>query len=281
MPPASIPGMGHRVSKSFGGYGMAANENVKNRMNDRAVPENARQHSENDEIDLLELFYRLLENWKWIIVAALVGALAFGAYTTLCIKPSYQATAKLYVLYSKDSAINLSDLQVGSTLAKDYLEVFKTWEVHEMVIENLDLNYSYSQMQGMLSVSNPGDTRVLYITVTTGDPKLAKDIANEYARVAKKYIADTMATDEPNIMSAALQPGGPVAPSRTKNVIMGFMLGAVLAAGVVIVRALMDDKIKTAEDIRKYADLPTLAIVPLQEDHSAKGMSSPKARRRE
>lgn len=253
---------------------MAANENVKNRMNERAVPESARQRNENDEIDLLELFYRLLENWKWIIAAALLCAIAFGVYTTMFIKPTYQATAKLYVLNSSDSAINLSDLQVGSTLAKDYLEVFKTWEVHEMVIENLNLNYSYSQIQGMLSVSNPGDTRVLYITVTSGDPELAKDIANEYAVVAKKYIAETMATDEPNIMSAALKPGGPVAPSRTKNVIMGFMLGAVLAAAIVVVRFLMDDKIKTAEDIRRYADLPTLAIVPVQEDHGQKAPAS-------
>ena len=53
------------------------------------------------------------------------------------------------------------------------------------------------------------------------------------------------------------------------------------AAGIVIVRALLDDKIKTAEDIRKYADLPTLAIVPVQEERPTKGASSRKTRRRE
>ena len=36
--------------------------------------------------------------------------------------------------------------------------------------------------------------------------------------------------------------------------------------GVITVQFLLDDKIKTAEDIRKYADMPTLAVVPTNGD---------------
>lgn len=215
------------------------------------------------EIDLLELFYRLLENLKYIAASAIICTLIAGVYTFMFQTPKYQTTAKLYVVNSGNSAINLSDLQIGTYLANDYQEVFKTWEVHEMVIKNLGLPYSYSKMQSMLSVSNPSNTRILYIAVTSEDPAEAASIANEYAAVAKKYISATMSTEEPNILSVALRPTNPISPNKTRNIMLGFVLGAILAIAVITVRFMMDDKIKTADDIAKYAGLPTLAIVPV------------------
>ena len=105
----------------------------------------------------------------------------------------------------------------------------------------------------------------------------AAAVANEYAKVASQYIADTMATDKPSMMSVALVPANPVSPDLTKNLILGFLLGVVLACGIITVRMLMDDKYKTAEDIRKYTGLATLAIVPLEKStgsHREKGARS-------
>ena len=216
------------------------------------------------EIDLLELFFRLLESWKIIFAIAMAGAIIAGVVSYFFITPQYEATSKLYILNSKDSAVNLSDLQIGSYLTKDYQEVFKTWEVHERVLQNLGLDYSYRQMQSMLSISNPSDTRVLYITAKTSDPQLSTNIANEYATVARQYISDMMATEEPNIISIALRPTAPVSPNKKLNVMLGFVLGAVLMAGIITIRFILDDKIKTSDDIAKYLDLPTLAIVPVE-----------------
>ena len=57
-------------------------------------------------------------------------------------------------------------------------------------------------------------------------------------------------------------------------------MGAILACGFVTVQMLMDDKYKTAEDIRKYTGLPTLAIVPVEEmnpDRKGKKVTGRKA----
>jgi capsular polysaccharide biosynthesis protein len=75
-----------------------------------------------------------------------------------------------------------------------------------------------------------------------------------------------MSTDKPNIVSAALVPVNPVSPSLSRNVLVGFLVGFVIATGIQTVIFLLDDKIKTADDIRKYADLTTLAIVPLEDE---------------
>ena len=217
---------------------------------------------EETEIDLIELFYFLLSKLRWIILVALLAAVAAGAYTFLIQTPIYEATSKLYVTNSKDSAINLSDLQIGTYLTNDYQEVFRTWEVHEMVVKNLGLDYTYTQLQNMLSVSNPKDTRILYITVKSPSAAMASILANEYAAVAKKYIYETMSTEEPNILSVALQPTHPVSPNKTRTVMLGFILGGMLMAGIFVAGFVMDDKVKTPDDILKYSGLVTLAVIP-------------------
>ena len=215
-----------------------------------------------DTIDLLELALGLLEHWKLIAVTAVTGAVLMALYTFFLVTPMYKATATIYVVSRNDSVLNFSDLQVGSELTSDYIKVFEMWEVHEKVISNLDLDYTYTNMASMLSVTNTSDTRMLDITVTNPDPEEAAAIANEYADVGAKYISEKMKTDEPTLMSSARVPENPFSPNKAKNILLGFVVGFVLACGVVVVRILLDDTYKTAEDIRKYAGLVVLASVP-------------------
>ena len=92
-------------------------------------------------IDWVSVLFRLLEKIHWIVLAALIGALIAWFYVTRLVTPVYQATSKIYIAGS-DTTISLSDLQLGSTLATDYQEVFKIWHVHDMLDERLDLDYS-------------------------------------------------------------------------------------------------------------------------------------------
>ena len=224
----------------------------------------AEEYAENPEIevDVVELCLRLAEEWKKILAGALIGMLLMTVYSFSLAKPIYEATSKLYVLASSDSAINLSDLQIGSYLTSDYTEVFNTWEVHEIVRQNLGLQYTREELGDMLRIENPSDTRVLNITVSNSDPAEAALLANEYAKVARQYISTTMQTDEPSQFSEALVPKEPVSPRKKLNVALGFILGAMAVCAFLVVTFLMDDKIKTADEIRRYTGLPTLAIVP-------------------
>ena len=240
-------------------------------MQERIAPA-AQRAAEQDEdtIDLLELALGLLEHWKLIAVTAVTGAVLMALYTFFLVTPMYKATATIYVVSRNDSVLNFSDLQVGSELTSDYIKVFEMWEVHEKVISNLDLDYTYTDMASMLSVTNTSDTRMLDITVTNPDPEEAAAIANEYADVGAKYISEKMKTDEPTLMSSARVPENPFSPNKAKNILLGFVVGFVLACGVVVVRILLDDTYKTAEDIRKYAGLVVLASVPMPENAQPK-----------
>ncbi len=92
----------------------------------------------------------------------------------------------------------------------------------------------------------------------------AKDMADTYAQVAREFIAVKMDTEQPNIFEEALLPSGPSSPNKSKNVIMGFMIGLILSCGVIVAQFLMDDRLRSADDIEKYVQLPTLGIMPKQ-----------------
>ena len=104
---------------------------------------------------------------------------------------------------------------------------------------------------------------MLDITVTNPDPEEAAAIANEYADVGAKYISEKMKTDEPTLMSSARVPENPFSPNKAKNILLGFVVGFVLACAVVVLRTMLDDTYKSADDIRKYTGMVVLASIPL------------------
>ena len=184
---------------------------ILNRMDAQT---NARQRSDNgrvgskgrnDSIDLVELFYFLLSKLHFIALGTLIRALLLGFYGSSRVVPIYSSTSKLYIMGQTGTSI-ISDLQIGEKLTMDYQEVFKTWEVHEMVSQELGLDLSYSKMQSMLSVSNQQDSRVLYITVRDTDAHRAAEIENEDGKVEKKEKKRTRETYQHSTLSAALVP---------------------------------------------------------------------------
>ena len=212
-------------------------------------------------IDLVELFYYMLSKLHFLLLGMVLGAVLLGAYASSSITPIYTATSKLYIMGSTGSSI-IADLQIGTVLSMDYPEVFKTWEVHQMVNEALGTNYPYSMLQSMISVEIPEDTRILYITARHTDAQTAADLANAYANAAKRFITQTMKTDEPSTFSIALVPGTASGGGITGYVIRGILLGTVLAGGLLVLVFLLDSRPKSPEDVMRYANIPTLAVIP-------------------
>ena len=227
-------------------------------------------------IDLLEYLYRLLASWKLIVLFAVVFGIFGHFYGVHEVTPMYRATSTIYVV-GTDTVLSYSNIQLGSYMMSDYIKVFDIWEVHEKVRQELNLEgYSYNMLRGMISVKNDNGTRMLDITAVSPDPQTAADVANAYARVVSDYIADTMRMDRPSIMSVALVPTNPFNISYTSNTMKFLLAGIVLACGIVFVQMLLDDKIKTAEDVTRYTGLTNLAVVPVEEEMRSRGLSGSK-----
>lgn len=237
-------------------------------LHDHQIIERAFANEEEErelEIDLVELMYRMIEKAKWIILFAVVGMIGAGVLTHFFIDPVYESSAELYVLEAKDQVVDLSAMNLSDKLATDYVHVFSNWHVHENVIRTLNLPYTYEEIEDMLKITIPSNTRIIRITVTSKDPQEAYDIAMAYAQIAPAFIEAKMDTSRPNIFEEARIPEGPSAPNMMINVILGFMAGALISVAIIFIQFVSDDRVRNAEMLQKRLGLATLGMMPIQE----------------
>ena len=151
--------------------------------------------------------------------------------------------------------------------------------VLEEVLDNLGLDMGYGALKGNVSINNPSETRILQITVTNPDPQLAKELADELAAVSSEYIGDKMEVVPPKIIEKAEVPAAQTSPSMSRNVMLGALAGLVLSAGVVILMTVMNDSIRSEDDIERYLNIPTLASIPDRKDYIS-GKTKKKSKRK-
>lgn len=221
------------------------------------------QEREEIEIDLLDLFLYYRSKIVWIIAAFLIGALVAGAVTAFLITPKYTATSTMYMVSSSSgSVVDLTDLNIGESLSSDYIELIKTRPIIEDVIRDQGLEYEYEDVLGMLDLSVVADTRIIKIAVTSEDPREAMNMANELAKKAEEQLPKLMDAPKPNIAEYAILPTDRSSPSFTKNVMIGAMLLLLLTLAVLTVMYLMDDTLKSAEDVEKHFGVMPLTVIP-------------------
>lgn len=232
------------------------------------------------EIDLKELFFVVKRKLWIILLAGIMGAAAVGAYTAMVMKPVYTSSTMLYIVNQTTTLTSLTDLQMGTQLTKDYKVLVTSRPVTRKVIENLGLNMDHEELLKKVSVSNPTDTRILSIAVNDHDPYMAKAIADEFASVASVRMAEIMDSAPPNIVEEGYLPTRKTSPSTTKNTAIGGMVGIFAAMAVVVILFVMNDSIKTPEDVEKYLGLTVLGTIPIFEESDGTGKTTRKKKTR-
>ena len=215
------------------------------------------------EIDLLGLFGHFRQRLLFIVAGFLIGALIAGLITQFAITPKYTATSKMYMVSSSSqSVVDLTDLNIGQSISKDYVELLKTRPIIEDVIMEQSLPYTYEQLLGMINLTVVSETRILTIQVTSEDKKEAMTIANALAEKGVKELPKLMETPEPHIAEYAIVPVSKSSPSLSRNTMIGALIGLLLMLGLFTIEFLSDDTFKTAEDIEKTFGVMPLTVIP-------------------
>lgn len=217
------------------------------------------------EIDLIQLLMALKRRiWAILAAAVICGGIA-GAYTKLVVTPQYRSTAMVYILSKETTLTSLADLQIGSQLTKDYKVIVTSRPVLEDVIQQMNLNLNYIQLKDKITIDNPTDTRILSITVEDPDPVLAKEIVDAVAKTSSEYIGDIMEMVPPKTIEQGVVSANPSSPSTRKNIMLGVLIGVVLVCGIVVLEVILNDTIKSEEDVERYLGITVLASVPERE----------------
>lgn len=225
------------------------------------------------EIDLLKLFKALWRRALVIILVALLGASAAFAYTLFFIAPTYQATASFYVnnssisIGSMNYSISAGELSASSTLVNTYIYILKSRTTLEDVIERASLPYTYTELGKMINTKAVTGTAAFDVTVTSGSPTEAEMIANTIAQILPERITEIVDGSNVRIVDYAIVPARRAGPSYSKNLMIGFLAGAVLTAAIIAVRFIIDEQndqiIHSSDELRQlYPDIKVLAMIP-------------------
>ncbi len=223
--------------------------------------------NEFEKIDVKEILKMFLSNIKIIIASMLVFAIMFFAYNEIMVAPRYSASISLYLNNNDDSVksgdkVLGTDISTSQMLIPSCIEIVKSNRMLNEVAENDGLDYTAKQIGGMVSVSSMEGTEILRIKVTGSDPENVTEIANTFAKVAPGVITKIIGATSVNVIDYALVNKNPINPNGVKNGVTGMLVGIVLACAFILIRELLDVRIKNESDIEKLFDYPVLGIIP-------------------
>ncbi|MDF2588858.1 MAG: capsular exopolysaccharide family [Anaerocolumna sp.] len=227
------------------------------------------QTTNNDEIqiDLKEIFYVLLHKLWIIIIVAIIGAAALGFVNLYFITPLYTSTTKIYVINRQDETkTTASDLASGTQLTQDYMILVTSYPVLEHVLKNTQVDMTPDELSALISLKNPDGTRILEINVTDTDPERAKLLADAIAEASADQLVKIMEIEKVNIVEYGRVPSSPTGQNIKRSFIVGGVIGAVLAAAIIIAVHMLNDNIRTTDDIEHYLGITTLGMLPLEEE---------------
>lgn len=231
--------------------------------------ENRKQKEENEmEIDLVSLFFYLLDKWKLLFLGAVVGVVLAGALVFFQ-TPMYESNSTLYVLSKTTSITSITDLQVGTELTSDFSVIATSKPVIDSAIKTLkkdNINLTRKEIKQMLTVANKTDTRMLSITVTSDDAKLSCAVADAITDAAVDQMASITQTGSAYHCRTS---GSRICAGRQRydeKLAMGIVLGIFLVGMVLTIRFIMNDKIQTEEDIEDYLETSVLAVIPVDKE---------------
>ena len=227
--------------------------------------------------DLFGLLWRKL--WIILIVAAIVGGAVFAyKYTTYTEK--YTSTAKIYVLNTDvmdgaSASATAYYFQLSLAILDDCKELLLSDTVLTRSAEELGLDVAPSVLRDMISIRSGTDSRILKLSVTTGNPELSCEIANVVSEQGAQRIREIM-----NLNQIKVYEQGTVSRIPSNDVGWQIPTLAGIAAGVIVyiiclVLMLLDDKVNDADDAEIYLGLTLLGNIP----HASGDTSKKRARR--
>ena len=240
---------------------------------------------QNDSYDIRRLVSLLLSKvWLIIASAVLFGVCSF-LYTKFAIPLKYESYTSLYVRSDRitattdntDNGLNINTLRLSQSLVDTYVVVLKSNSVMDKIGNLLVLQFdedtlasvftikdgkiSNESIKKCFSMASIDETEAMKITAVTTNPEVSAAMCNMMAQVAPDFLTSKVGAGSVEIIDPAVPDYQPVSPSVSKNTLLGILIGAVLAVGIVFVVDFFDDTIKSSDELSELFDKAALGDI--------------------
>ncbi|MBQ8684512.1 MAG: hypothetical protein IJ518_08385 [Clostridia bacterium] len=226
------------------------------------------------ELNLRVLLGVLIQKLKWIIVAAVVIAMVMGGYVALFVEASYASTCSMYVMNltsldngqaSSNTGISASGLSASQQMVNEYISLLKADMVIDDVASQLrqqGYEMSNREIRSTLTMTSKNGTSLLEIRSTTNDPIKSKAICDALMDTAPEKIKRVMLDLGTITPVDYADQGSRVSSGALRYAAMGGVIGAVLAYAFFLLLYLMDNTVKSEQDLKNRLDVTVLGAVP-------------------
>lgn len=232
------------------------------------------------EIDLIYLVLRFIDKLHYIVMAALIGALAISAAAgDTASTILYTATSRIYLIDTEDAVNRTLNISVANSMVANYVAGFSGSELHKRVAEKSALPYTADQLKSMVSISNALQTHILDISVTSAvSAAEAKLLANTYASVSCEFFKEKFNLGTPTVFEEATLPAPTLIKSKSTKPVIGAIAGAALSAIVILIQALFASRMRIPGDIAACTAAPLLGAMTIQRSRRSQSAHKEAAR---
>ena len=220
---------------------------------------------EEQVISVSEIIDAVKKRWKIIVLTTVLATVGSGIFSFFVISPTYEASTKIFI--GKEGAesegYNSSDVSMYQNLIKTYSELIKTKDLVNKAINNSQYDLSVNNVLNGITVNTLTGTQILQISYQSKSPSIAKNIlesvTNEFINKAQELVPN----GNVKILESVELPKNPVAPNKTMNIAIAFILGMMVGFGIVFLLEYLDNTYKNKEQLEKELDIPVLGIIPM------------------
>lgn len=217
-------------------------------------------------VTLKDLWDLLMQRFLIILLAAVAAVGVLYGVNAATQEPLYESTATLYISRQSDESTSSGDASNDFSLAlkviNDCTYLLKSHTVLDQVIEELSLTMDYDELYSAISTHNPDSTRILEVTVEASSPQLAKRIVDKICELGKDSITEAMGFEQVNLFEYGVLNQTPCNNTSMLTYALVGMIAAVFVYTVFLLIYLLDDRIRTTEDIENYLGLSVLGEIP-------------------
>ena len=222
---------------------------------------------EEQVISISEIIDAVKKRWKIIVLTTVLATVVSGIFSFFVISPTYEASTKIFI--GKEGAesegYNSSDVSMYQNLIKTYSELIKTKDLVNKAINNSEYDLSVNSVLNGITVNTLTGTQILQISYQSKSPSIAKNmlesITNEFITKAEELVPN----GNVKILESVELPKNPVAPNKTMNIAIAFILGMMVGFGIVFLLEYLDNTYKNKEQLEKELDIPVLGVIPMSD----------------
>lgn len=216
-----------------------------------------------ETIDLKDMFSYFKSKISIIILFIVVVGIMGCLYGLFIQKPVYKSSTSIVLISESQTGATLTynDVSLNQNLVSTYSEIIKSRRVLNQVIDNLSLDYSYSNLSNNVEVSSVTGTQIIKISVSDRNNKTAMKIADEIAKVFAKEIPELYNISNVNILDYAEAASNAYNVNFIKQSIIYLLVGLVLGLGITFIMYYFDRSVKNISQVEEKIKLPVLATV--------------------